>query len=148
MRPLIKICGLSRPCDIDFVTEARPDWCGFIINYPKSHRNVTPEQVRELTAKLTFGLLTVGVFVDQPVETVAALLNDRTVRIAQLHGHEDNAYIARLRELAPDMPVWKAFKIRSEKDLEAARKSTASLSIMDHGYGTGETFYWALADKF
>ena len=28
----IKICGLTRPCDIDFVNEAKPDFCGFISN--------------------------------------------------------------------------------------------------------------------
>ena len=38
----IKICGLSRPCDIDYVNEAKPDFCGFIIGVPKSRRNVTP----------------------------------------------------------------------------------------------------------
>ena len=48
----IKICGLFRPCDIDFVNEARPDWCGFIISFPRSHRNQTPDQVRALRARL------------------------------------------------------------------------------------------------
>ena len=148
MRALIKICGLSRPCDIDFVNEARPDWCGFIINFPKSHRNVTPEQVRELTARLRAEILPVGVFVDQPVEAVAALLNDRTVRIAQLHGHEDNAYIAQLRRLAPDNEIWKAFKIRMPEDLETAYVSDASLIILDNGYGTGKAFDWSLTDGF
>lgn len=38
----IKTCGLSRPCDVAFVNEARPDWCGFIIDFPRSHRIVTP----------------------------------------------------------------------------------------------------------
>ena len=38
----IKICGLFRPCDIDYVNAARPDWCGFIVNFPKSRRNRTP----------------------------------------------------------------------------------------------------------
>ena len=28
----VKICGLSRPCDIKYVNEAKPDFCGFIIN--------------------------------------------------------------------------------------------------------------------
>lgn len=41
----IKICGLFRPCDIEYVNEARPDWCGFIINFPKSRRSRTPAQV-------------------------------------------------------------------------------------------------------
>ena len=42
----IKICGLYRLCDIQFVNDARPDWCGFIIGFPKSHRNMSPHEVR------------------------------------------------------------------------------------------------------
>ena len=65
----IKICGLYRPEDIQSVNQARPDWCGFIVNFPKSHRSLTPEQVRELRRDLYAGIIPVGVFVDQPVDT-------------------------------------------------------------------------------
>lgn len=141
----IKICGLYRPEDIQSVNQARPDWCGFIVNFPKSHRSLTPEQVRELRRDLYAGIIPVGVFVDQPVDTVAALLNDGTVSIAQLHGQEDGAYIAALRAAAPGHPVWKAFKIRSAADLETVNNSPASLVVLDNGCGTGETFDWTLA---
>lgn len=141
----IKICGLFRPCDIEYVNAARPDWCGFIVNFPKSHRNCTPDQVRALRRGLDSAVTPVGVFVDQPVEEVAALLNDATISIAQLHGHEDAAYIAALRAAAPGYPVWKAFKVRGPGDLEEANASPADLVILDNGYGTGETFDWSLA---
>ena len=141
----IKICGLYRPCDITYVNQARPDWCGFIINFPRSHRNVTPEQVRALRADLADGIIPVGVFVDQPPETVAGLLTDGTISAAQLHGHEDTAYIAALRAMAPGHPIWKAFKVRSPEDLEAANVSIADLVLLDNGYGTGRAFDWSLA---
>ena len=101
----IKICGLFQPCDVDYVNEARPDWCGFIINFPKSHRNQTPDQVRALRARLVPEVVPVGVFVDRPVEEVAELLNDGTITVAQLHGHEDEAYLAALRALAESVAV-------------------------------------------
>lgn len=141
----IKICGLFHSRDITYVNEARPDWCGFIINFPKSHRNVTPDRVRALRAELDPAVRPVGVFVDQPAETVAALLKDGTISVAQLHGREDEAYLAALRKLAPGCEIWKAFKIRSAEDLEAANASTADLVILDNGYGTGQTFDWSLA---
>ena len=109
----IKLCGMFREEDIAFVNEAGPDYCGFIINFPKSHRNRTPEQVRKLRAGLGEDIIPVGVFVDRPAEEIAALLADGTIRVAQLHGHEDDAYIAGLRSLAPGAVIWKAFKIRS-----------------------------------
>lgn len=140
----IKICGLSRPQDIDYVNEARPDWCGFIINFPKSHRNVTPEQVRALRAGLDPSILPVGVFVDQPAEEIARLLNSGAISIAQLHGREGPDDIAALRALAPGCQVWKAFQIRSAADLEAALASPADLVLLDSGQGTGQTFDWSL----
>ena len=57
----IKICGLYRPEDIQSVNQARPDWCGFIVNFPKSHRSLTPEQVRELRRDLYAGIIPAGV---------------------------------------------------------------------------------------
>lgn len=143
----IKICGLYQPEDIQYVNQARPDWCGFIINFPRSHRSLTPNQVRELRRELADAVPPVGVFVDQPVDTVAALINDGTVSIAQFHGQEDAAYIAALRSAAPGHPVWKAYKVRSPEDLAVANRSTADLIILDNGYGTGETFDWSLAES-
>ncbi len=141
----IKICGLYRPEDVEYVNEAKPDWCGFIIDFPKSHRNLTPDRVRVLRKRLAPGVTPVGVFVDSPVETAAALLNNGTIAAAQLHGHEDERYIAALRSAAPGCTVWKAFRVRSPADLEAASASTADLVLLDNGYGTGEPFDWSLA---
>ena len=141
----IKICGLYRPQDIEYVNAAMPDWCGFIINFPKSHRNLAPDQVRALRAGLAPGITPVGVFVDSPAEDVAALLCDGTITVAQLHGHEDDGYIARLRELAPGCTVWKAFKVRSAADLAAANAFVAAdMVLLDNGYGTGAAFDWSL----
>lgn len=141
----IKICGLYRPEDIAYVNQTRPDWCGFIVNFPKSHRSLTPDQVRVLRQNLSSAVTPVGVFVDQPVEVTAALLNGETVSIAQLHGHEDQDYIEALRAAAPGHPVWKAFRIRTAEDLAAANASPADLVILDNGYGSGERFDWSLA---
>ena len=139
----IKICGLTRPEDVRYVNTAKPDWCGFILNFPSSRRNVTPEQARALRAGLDPDIRPVGVFVDRPVEEVAALLNSGVISVAQLHGREDNAYISVLRTLAPGCVVWRAFQLRSQADLAAADASGADL--VDNGRGTGQTFDWSLA---
>ena len=73
MSTKIKICGLKRPQDIEYVNEARPDYCGFIIEFPKSKRNVTGEQVKELTQKLDKNIIPVGVFVNAPTERIEEL---------------------------------------------------------------------------
>ena len=141
----IKICGLTRPEDVRYVNTAKPDWCGFILNFPTSRRNVTPEQARAQRAGLDPDIRPVGVFVDRPVEEVAALLNSGVISVAQLHGREDNAYISVLRTLAPGCVVWRAFQLRSQADLAAADASGADLVLLDNGRGTGQTFDWSLA---
>lgn len=139
----VKICGLSRPADIEAVNQYQPDYAGFIINFPKSHRNCTPEQVQALHAQLSDSIPAVGVTVNQPLETVSALLEQGVIDIAQLHGQEDESYIDELKRRT-GKPVWKAFRIRSVDDLDAARASSADMILLDNGYGTGETFDWTL----
>ena len=144
---LIKICGLYRTVDIDYVNEAGPDYIGFILNFPKSHRNLDPDQAFTLRQRLTQRIKTVGVFVDQPAEAVAAAAARIGLDVIQLHGHEDNTYIADIREKT-GLPVWKAFRIRNATDLTAAENSAADEILLDNGYGTGETFDWSYAASF
>ena len=144
----IKICGLFRPCDIDYVNAARPDWCGFIVNFPKSRRNRTPDQVRTLRERLDPAVVPVGVFVDRPAEEAAGLLNDGTISVAQLHGQEDEDYVAALRALAPGKEIWKAFQISSPADLQRAAAFPADRVLLDSGQGSGRAFDWSLLGDF
>ena len=64
----IKICGLRRREDILAVNEAKPDYCGFIIEFPSSLRSVTADEVRELGKELDPEIRPVGVFVNAPME--------------------------------------------------------------------------------
>ncbi len=43
--PRVKLCGMFRADDVAAVCAVRPDFCGFIVDFPKSHRSVTPGQV-------------------------------------------------------------------------------------------------------
>lgn len=144
----IKICGLSRPQDVTYVNQAKPDWCGFVVNFPKSRRSVTPEALRALRRELDPSVVPVGVFVDRPVEEVTGLLNCGIISIAQLHGHEDEAYVAALRAKAPGKEIWRAFQVREPGDLERAAAFPADRILLDSGQGTGRTFDWSLLKHF
>lgn len=139
----IKICGLFRECDIDYVNETNPDYAGFVF-YPPSHRFVNREQMRFFRKKLNPRIPAVGVFVDVPAGEVAGYLKDGLIQAAQLHGKEDDAYIARLRLLAPGQEIWKAFRIRTKQDIADAQNSSADRILLDNGYGTGKCFDWSL----
>lgn len=134
----IKLCGLSRQCDIEWANELKPDYIGFIF-WSKSKRNVSPERAKELKALLSPNIKAVGVFVDEPIENIAKLLSDNIIDLAQLHGSEDEEYIARLRTLS-DKPIIKAFLLKSKEDAKRAEKSTADHILLDSGMGTGKGF--------
>ena len=120
----IKICGLRRPEDIAAVNEARPDYCGFIVEYPKSRRSIDRATLRELVQGLREEIVPVGVFVNAPKELVADLLEEGTIQIAQLHGQESQEYIQELKVLT-EKPLIQAFSIKSKEDVERARESAA-----------------------
>lgn len=143
MSTKIKICGLTRAQDIQTANALQLDYIGFVFA-PKSKRFVPPEQAKQLRQQLAPGIRAVGVFVNAPPEQIAALLADGTIDIAQLHGQEDAAYIARLHSLTHAL-IWQAFRIESTEDISRANASPADLVLLDHGAGgTGERFDWAL----
>lgn len=138
----IKLCGLSRPCDIEAANQLQPDYIGFVFA-PKSKRYVSPQQARELKSLLAPGICPVGVFVDETPETVAALLNEGVIAMAQLHGKEDEAYLRQLRLLTPK-PILQAFRVKTAEDAAQAEHSTADAILLDSGAGTGTSFDWDL----
>ena len=140
----IKICGLRRLRDIEAVNAARPDFAGFVVEVPGSRRSVDKRELRELAGRLKEGILSVGVFVNAPPELVAELLEEGTLDLAQLHGQEDEIYMAELRRLT-EKPLIQAFSIQTGQDAEQALESRADYLLLDQGRGgTGQTFDWSL----
>lgn len=139
----IKLCGLTRPCDIEAVNELQPDYIGFVFA-KKSRRYVSPEKAEELKAMLAPGIQAVGVFVNEEPKQIVSLLEAGTIDVAQLHGQEGEREIRRLRELT-DHPLIQAFRIDTEQDVERANDSTADYVLLDSGAGgTGTVFDWDL----
>ena len=143
----IKLCGLTRPCDMEWANALMPDYIGFVFA-KKSKRHVSPETARALREKLSGSIRAVGVFVNEAPEAVATLLNEGIIDIAQLHGGEDEAYIRVLRRLT-GRPLIQAFRVDSPADLDRARRSGADHVLLDHGAGgTGSAFDWTLLQGF
>lgn len=143
----IKICGLFREQDIGYVNEAMPDYAGFILHFPKSHRNLEIPEAKRLISHLAPGIRVVLVFVDQPPGKVIRTAAEVQPDILQLHGREDNSYIEDLRSKT-GLEIWKAFRIRTDADLSAAAACSADAVLLDNGYGTGQAFDWSKAVGF
>lgn len=144
----IKICGLRREEDISYVNECNPDYIGFV--FANTKRKVTKEEALHLRGLLNEGIIPVGVFVNEDVEVVADLVNSGCFDVPQLHGDEDNAYIAKLRSLiGDDKKIIKAIRVKSKEDIENSNLVDAdyllfdAFSLKEYG-GTGTSFDWNL----
>ena len=143
--PRLKICGLSRPCDIEWVNDAGVDFAGFV--FARSRRQVSPEQAKQLHSMLKKEIPAVGVFVNETIETIVGLVEDGVIDWVQLHGQEDEAYINELKSKV-SCPVIQAFSIRTKEDVLRARESCADYILLDQGGGgTGRTFDWSLLER-
>ena len=141
----IKICGVSREEDIEYVNEARPDYTGFV--FAESRRKVTPIQAAKLRRRLAEGIAAVGVFVDAPTYDIICLYRDGIISLAQLHGTENDAYIKRLKEATCGVPVIKVIKSMELLSMAKADKTIApgaDYYLIDSGAGSGKTFDWDL----
>ena len=64
----IKICGLKRSEDVDYVNTYQPDYVGFVFAGKK--RKITYDQAKELKKGLLSSIQVVGVFVNEDISFV------------------------------------------------------------------------------
>lgn len=140
----IKICGLSRREDIESVNMVSPDYIGFIMGFPKSHRNITIERAKTLRAGLKEGIQVVGVFVDAEISMIVDACAQKVIDVIQLHGREDIRYIERLKAVLASVEVQakiiKAIQVKSKEDLTLIKEVPADMILLDAGMGDGKLF--------
>lgn len=140
----IKICGLRRLEDVDYINEAHPDYAGVILADPaKFHRAISRRQALAIRERLDPSIPLVGVFVNNSFTEVESYLMDDVIDIAQLHGRESNEFAVSL-SFNCRKPIFKAFQIHSPADVERAIRSRADQVLLDSGAGSGKTFDWSI----
>ena len=170
--PKIKMCGISKIETIPAVIEANPDYMGLV--FAPSKRQVTVDQAKTLVEELhkqyanrynrdaeqysnqtlihQESIKTVGVFVNETVESLLKIAKEVKLDVIQLHGDEDESFIQTLKEQS-NVEVWKAVQIRSAADAETWIDSSADMLLFDAYHkdergGTGEVFDWSCLDEF
>ena len=152
----IKICGLTNLEDALAAIDAGADYLGFNF-YPKSPRYLTPETCASIVQALWsthYDIRAVGIFVNEPSERVAAIMEQCGLDLAQLHGEETPETLSVLRGRA-----FKAFRGIGQQHAEFAAVSPLSRRgagghspafLIDayspnHYGGTGHTADWEAA---
>jgi phosphoribosylanthranilate isomerase len=113
-----KICGLSRPSDVDTAIAERARWIGFVF-FPRSPRHIEPESAAALARRADGRIETVAVTVDADDALLARIADTLAPDWIQAHGQESPRRVAEMRRFAR-RGVWKALAIATSEDLRAA----------------------------
>jgi phosphoribosylanthranilate isomerase len=142
----IKICGLSRIEDIIIVNRVLPDYIGFV--FAPSIRQVDERTAAMLKGQLDRRIKAVGVFVNHDIAVVASLYQSGVIDLVQLHGDEDEAYIAKLKERC-GCPVIKSISVG---DTLPTLPQNVEYYLFDtlsgKRGGTGEAFDWSVLRNY
>ena len=85
----LKICGLSNPNEVKTCVNNNVNFCGFILNYAKSHRYITYEKAKELSSIKKNKAQYVGVLV-KPSFNELEKYSKLNLDYFQLYGQYDN----------------------------------------------------------
>ena len=110
-----KVCGLSTTKQVETCVEYGADFCGFILNYKKSHRFINYKVAEQLTKidkkKTTY----VGVFVDPTIEELKTF-SKLDLDYFQIYGNFSNDEIIQFKE-ETQKKIIMALQIKREQDV-------------------------------
>ncbi|HXN01139.1 MAG TPA: phosphoribosylanthranilate isomerase [Candidatus Dormibacteraeota bacterium] len=138
----IKICGNTRPEDIELAIELGVDLLGFI--FTRSKRHVGVDDVKAVIAEIPSGVERVGVFIDESPEQIAAVANACRLTAIQVYRPltEEDRALGLL-----NLP---AFRVQDGEDLTALPLGRGDHPLLDTWApdrigGTGRAWAWLQA---
>ena len=144
----VKICGITRLEDAERAIEHGAWALGFILWEP-SKRYVNPAVAAGIARSVRRKVETVGVFVNQPLDEIAGLVDTLGLSYVQLHGDEGPSFCAAVAQRT-GARVIKAMRIAHASDLRELDRFHTDFHLLDTGKagqygGTGATWDHQLA---
>ncbi|HEY7836501.1 MAG TPA: phosphoribosylanthranilate isomerase [Solirubrobacteraceae bacterium] len=150
MATRVKICGLTNLEDAEAAV-GMGAWALGMIFAEGSPRRCAPEQAQRIAAALKRRVELCGVFVNEPLDDVAAAARDIGLTMLQFHGEEGPSYC---REAArrTGARVIRAQQVAGPGDVREIERYHVDFHLLDARSqrhpglrgGTGETFDWEL----
>lgn len=142
----IKICGLTSPAEARYLNENHVDFAGMVLFFPKSKRNISIEQAKDIMAALDASIKRVAVVVSPSIEQVRQI-EAAGFDYVQIHGEIPETETE--AEAAIAIPILKAFNV---SDMDSYEKYHNDSRIAGYVFdaiepGSGKTFDWKLVDN-
>jgi phosphoribosylanthranilate isomerase len=142
----VKICGITRPEDVDASVQAGADLLGLVF-YEKSPRALTLDAAARVAHLIPPYVLRVGLFVNPEPRQVAEAIARCGLQMLQFHGDETPEFCRQF-----GMMTMKAFRVEGPETLDRLPDYPTDAWLLDahvagqYG-GTGQTFDWSIAAK-
>lgn len=138
--PKIKICGITRPQEAEFLNEAGVEYAGFVF-YGKSKRNLSFPRARQVQEALSSRVKKVAVTVSPDI-CLYRQIAESGFDILQVHGRLEPEVLE-----ASEIPIWRACNIDSPERLEqletiGRHEKIAAYVVDAQVAGSGKTFNW------
>ena len=111
----VKICGLSTAEQVEISIKYGADFCGFILNYPKSHRFIEFEKAKELTEVEKKNTQYVGVLVN-PKEDELEKFSKLNIDYFQIYGNYNSNLISNIKSKF-NKKIIAAIQVKNKKDV-------------------------------
>ena len=122
----IKICGITRFEDIEYLNELMPEYAGFV--FAKSKRRVDMEHASNLIKNLSYDIKKVGVFVNEDPIKVLDIAEELKLQVLQFHGDENQEYINKFK----GYEIWKALKINNIESILDIKNYKCEKFLLDN----------------
>lgn len=135
----IKICGLTTPQEAEWVSKAQADYAGMVLFFPKSKRNITIEQAKEIMKSLSSKIQKVAVVVS-PSALQIKEIQEAGFDIVQIHGQVLPEALEILQ-----IPFLRAFNVDNMQEWERYEAEPKCIGYVFDAVkpGSGKTFDWS-----
>ena len=140
---IIKICGLTKPEEAEYLNRNHVDMAGMVLFVPKSKRNITTTQAKAIQACLDSSIKTVAVVVS-PTADQARQLEEAGFSYLQVHGELRKEVLE-----AVSIPILRAFNVTDMAQFEmySGCDGIAGYVFDAQTPGSGKTFDWSLMQE-
>jgi phosphoribosylanthranilate isomerase len=139
----VKICGLTKPEEAQYLNKNQVDFAGMVLFFPKSKRNITISQAKKIMSELNLSIKSVAVVVSPSIQEIEQI-ETAGFNYIQIHGDLTEEMLEHIH-----LPIIKAFNI---VDMDNYEQYHACSQVAGYVFdaiepGSGKTFDWSLVKK-